>query len=147
MDATSEWYWEGNVVDAVAQHLLLTGWRIVSKADTHSRERGEDIRATNATTTLIVEVKGYPSKIYRDPRKAGEPKRTNPSLQAQHWYSHALLKVMRLQTEYSDAVVAMAFPDFPRYRALYEETRSGLQKLDVVVFFVQENGRVTTQGM
>jgi hypothetical protein len=48
---------------------------------------------------LLVEAKGYPSKNYRDPRRSGEVKPTNPTNQAQQWYSHALLKVVRLQTK------------------------------------------------
>jgi hypothetical protein len=98
MDVTTDWFWEGNVVDALALHLIRKGWLIKSKADTHSKERGVDIHATRKDQTLLVEAKGYPSKEYRDPRRSGEQKRTNPTNQAQQWYSHALLKVLRLQT-------------------------------------------------
>jgi hypothetical protein len=45
MDVTAAWYWEGNVVEAIAGFLEHTGWVIVSKADTHSKERGVDIHA------------------------------------------------------------------------------------------------------
>jgi hypothetical protein len=147
MDVTSDWFWEGNVVEAIGRFLTQNGWTIVSKADTHSKERGVDIHATRNGTILLVEAKGYPSRNYRDPRRAGEAKPTNPTNQAQQWYSHALLKVMRLQTNYPDAVVALGFPDFPRYRALYKETHRGLAKLGVAMLMVGMDGTVESWGL
>jgi hypothetical protein len=116
MDVTANWFWEGNVVEAIARFLVDDGWTIVGKADTHSKERGRYPRRARQPA-LLVEAKGFLAKIYRDPRRAGEVKPTNPTNQAQQWYSHALLKVMRLQTKHPEAVVALGFPDFPRYRA------------------------------
>jgi hypothetical protein len=147
MDVTADWYWEGNVVEAIARFLVQDGWTIVGKADTHSKERGVDIQATRLGQTLLLEAKGYPSKNYRDPRRAGEVKPTNPTNQAQQWYSHALLKVMRLQTKHPDAVVALGLPEFPRYRALFEETRGGLARLGVALLTVRGDGTVTTWGL
>lgn len=146
MDITSDWFWEGNVVEAIARLLMRDGWTVVGKADTHSKQRGVDIHATRSGRTLLVEAKGYPSKSYRDPRRAGEVKPTNPTNQAQQWYSHALLKVMRLQTKHPDALVALGFPDFPRYRALFEETHGGLAKLGVAMLTVHADGKVKTWG-
>ena len=74
-------------------------------------------------------------------------KPTNPTKQAQQWYSHALLKVMRLQTKHPEAMVALGLPDFPRYRALFEETHGGLKKLGVGLLSVRENGEVETWGL
>jgi hypothetical protein len=142
MDATTAWFWEGNVVEALARYLTDEGWTIVSRANTHTKERGVDIHASKGSAILLVEAKGYPSKDYRDPSRAGEKKKTSPTLQAQHWYSHALLKTLRLQTQHPAAAVAMAFPDFTRYRTLYEETRLGLEKLGVTLFGVKEDGSV-----
>lgn len=143
-DATSDWFWEGNVVDALVHALMQDGWSIVSRANTHSKERGVDIHAIRNGRVLLVEAKGYPSKSYRDPRRVGETKPTNPTNQAQQWYSHALLKVMRLQTRHPSAIVALGFPDFPRYRALFEETYGGLAKLGVAMLTVRADGNVET---
>ena len=92
MDVTADWYWEGNVVDAIARHLESDGWSVVTKADTHTKGRGVDIHAIKNGKVLLVEAKGYPSKNYRDPRRTAETKPTNPTSLAQQWYSHALLK-------------------------------------------------------
>jgi len=67
--------------------------------------------------------------------------------QAQQWYSHALLKVMRLQTKHPEAIVALGLPDFPRYRPLFEETHGGLRKLGVAMLSVRENGEVVAWGL
>jgi len=142
VDVTTDWFWEGNVVDAIARFLAKDGWTIIGKADTHSKERGVDIHAMRNGQTLLVEAKGYPSKNYRDPRRADDVKPTNPTNQAQQWYSHALLKVMRLQTKYPEAAVALGFPDFPRYRTLFEQTCGALAKLGVAMLTVRVDGSV-----
>ncbi len=92
------------------------------------------------------EPRGAPGN-YRDPRRAGEVKPTNPTNQAQQWYSDALLKVMRLQTKHPEAVVVLGLPEFPRYRALFEETRGGLAKLGVAMLTVRADGTITTWGL
>jgi hypothetical protein len=146
MDVTSEWHWEGNIVDAVIEYLIDGGWTIVSSADTYSKERGEDIRALKDGHNLIIEAKGYPSKQYRDPRRAGEKKRTNPTTQAPKWYSHAIFTAMRLQHQNMSATVAVALPDIPRYRALHAETAASLTKLNLTMLFVDEEGDVDRLG-
>ena len=139
VDVTTDWLWEGNVVNALARSLASKGWTIESQADTHSKERGVDLRASKDGTTLLVEAKGYPSTSYRDPRRAAEHKPTNPVNQAQ-------LKVLRLQSAHPQAKVALAFPDFPRYRALFGETKLALQKLGVAILFVNTDGEVSELG-
>lgn len=147
VDVTSDWFWEGNVVNALAHSLASRGWKIESQADTHSKERGVDLRASKGGRILLVEAKGYPSTTYRDPRCADERKPTNPTNQAQQWYSHALLKVLRLQTAYPQARVALAFPDFPRYETLFRETKLGLEKLGIAVLMVTSSGQVREWGI
>jgi hypothetical protein len=50
--------------------------------------------------------------------------------------------VLRLQTKHALALVALGFPDFPRYRTLFEETRGGLAKLGVAMLMARADGRV-----
>lgn len=142
-DIPDDWFWEGNVVETLVRHLEQDGWYLLNKADTASKARGHDIHAQKENRTLLIEVKGYPSTSYRDPNRAQEKKRTAPTIQAQHWYSHALLKAMRLQTSYPNATIAVGLPDFPRYRKLFEETGLALQKLNLQIWGVSEDGEVT----
>jgi hypothetical protein len=137
-----DWFWEGNVVSAIARHLEVQGWTILSTADTATKARGADIHAQKGKDVLLVEVKGYPSTSYRDPKRASERKPTSPAVQAQHWYSHALLKALRLQHQTPVACVAIGLPDFPRYRALLDETEAALGKLGVSVVLVGSTGQV-----
>jgi len=54
---------------------------------------------------------------------------------------------MRLQAKHPEALVALGFPDFPRYRALFEETRGGLGKLGVAMLMVRTDQSVETWGL
>ena len=146
-DAASAWYWEGNVVDTIAQQLAAKGWRVVAKANTRSKERGVDLHVERDGRTLLIEAKGFPSTSYRDPRRAGEIKLTKPNQQAERWYSHALLKAMRLQAAYPNAIVALAFPDFPRYRDLFAETQDGFAKLGLAFLTVDKVGNMNAWGL
>lgn len=144
---TADWFWEGNVIESLAEWLRSKDWSIVSQSDTRTKQRGVDLCIRKGLLDILIEAKGYPSHIYRDERRAGEKKPTSPTLQAQHWYSQALLKTLRLQNANPSAKVAMAFPDFPTYRRLFGETAAALTCLEVAVFFVKETGEVESFGI
>lgn len=144
MIATEEWFWEGNIVRLLVQHLTNEGWSVHEVADTLSKAVGTDVIAERAGERLIVEVKGWPSTVYRDARRAGEFKATAPTNQAHQWFSHAVLKGMRMLASDPTAKTALAFPDFPRYRALATEIRPSLERLSLDIFFVAEDGSVQT---
>ena len=92
---------------------------------------------------VLGEVKGYPSASYRDPHRVNERKLTNPTNQAEKWFSHTLLKVLRLQTAHPQAKVAIAYPELPRYRVLFDETKLG-PKLGLAILMVDSSGRLST---
>jgi hypothetical protein len=143
--AEREWFWEGNVQAMLCTWLVSSDWHLDRVMNTATKERGTDIEATGPAGRLHVEVKGYPSKSYADPRRAGEVKPTKPALQAKHWFADALLKTVRLRDAHPDEHIAMAFPDFPRYRSLLDDTRRGLTALRIGVFLVTSDGSVTIQ--
>ena len=138
-----DWYWEGNVQATVARHLKATGWSIKFFSDTARRQHGDDIRAWKDGRTLRIEVKGWPTKgRYADPRRTGEVKRANPSTQAAHWYGQAILHVIRCLDAHPQDEVAIALPEWPRFRSLVNGTETGLRRLGVGLFFVSESGQV-----
>lgn len=116
-----EWHTEANVQAALVTALAGEGWRILSVANTATKEHG-DVIASRDGRTVGVEVKGFPSRSYADPARAGEAKRTSPSTQAGHWYSQAVLAAMRLRGKEPSWGSVIALPDFPRYRDLHAET-------------------------
>jgi hypothetical protein len=133
---TTAWDWEGNVQAAVARRLERDGWSILSTADTARRQRGDDIRAMKDGRELVVEVKGWPPSTYADPRRTGEVKRTNPTVQAHHWLATAILGSMRVLGTRPDTGVSIALPDHPRYRDLVGEIGQQLSALGIDIIWV-----------
>ncbi len=138
------WFWEGNIVKAVSTYLQAEGWSKPSIANTESREAGVDIATMKDGKLLLVEVKGYPSKLYQRGKNKGLLKPTNPSTQARHWYGEVLLSAILWQDRFSYAnpEIAIAFPDFPTYTKLVNRTRHALTRLDIYVYIVQETGAI-----
>jgi Holliday junction resolvase-like predicted endonuclease len=141
-DATEDWHTESNVQAAVVTAFAADGWRVLSVANTAAKERGIDIIASRHSQSVGVEVKGFPSRSYADPARAGEVKPTQPSTQARHWYAAAVLAAMRLRGKEPTWRSAIALPDFPRYRDLHAETRGSLSAAGIEVWWVQADGTV-----
>jgi MarR family protein len=138
-----DWFWEGNIQAGMVRYLSAQGGVIRSVVDTASKARGTDIVASLHGRVLHIEVKGWPSTTYADPRRADEIKRTQPTNQASHWFAGAVLSALRLRGKNPDDRVLMVFPDFPRYRNLADETAATLRTVDVEIWFVKESGAVS----
>lgn len=141
-DLGGEWHTEANVQAAVVTALAGTGWRILSVANTATKEHGIDVIAQRERRTAGVEVKGFPSRNYADHTRASETKRTSPSTQAAHWFAQAVLAAMRLRGKEPDWLSVMALPDFPRYRDLHAETAGSLTAAQIEIWWVQPDGTV-----
>lgn len=137
-----EWHTEAQVQSAVISFLVRTGWQITSAADTARREHGIDIVAMRQGHTVAIEVKGFPSRQYADPSRAGEEKRTQPSTQAKHWYAEAVLAAMLTRSRRPQDQAVIALPDFPRYRKLYSESAGSLGQCAIELWWVSEDGAV-----
>ena len=107
------WHWEGNVQAAVIAKLEKDGYIITRCADTGSRERGKDIEAQKNDRCLWVTVKGFPE---------GTP-RTQPSIQAGHWFKQGLFDILAWRGEDTEVELAYALPDYLRYRKLAEKVK------------------------
>jgi len=137
-----DWFWEGNVQARIVEHLERQRWNVVHVADTGRRERGPDIDARKLHRPLLVEVKGFPSDRYRDPRRASERKPTSPRLQARHWFAEAFLKVVTLADQADAWETAIGLPDLDPYEDLVRECERSLQALGIGVYFVHRDGTV-----
>lgn len=141
-DQSEEWHTEADVRASLVTALAAQGWRILSVANTATKEHGIDVIAFRDGQTVGIEVKGFPSRGYADPSRAGEVKRTTPSTQAGHWYSQAVLAAMRLRGKEPTWRSVITLPDFPRYRDLHAETVESLIAADIEVWWVDRTGAV-----
>ncbi|HVV75138.1 MAG TPA: hypothetical protein VHC43_03805 [Mycobacteriales bacterium] len=140
-DAMHAWPWEGAVQKVFQDWLEGYGWTVTGTADTATRERGVDLLAHRRGRQLGGEVKGWPSTKYADPRRADEVKRTQPTNQASHWFSQALMKAMMLLETHPDHESLIVLPDYPRYRDLAHRTSRGRSAADIHVVFVTSEGQ------
>jgi hypothetical protein len=141
---SEEWHTEANVQAFLVTALVSDGWRILSVANTATKEHGIDVIAGGDGQAVGVEVKGFPSRGYADPTRSGEVKRTSSSTQAGHWYSQAVLAAMRLRGKEPEWLSVIALPDFPRYRELYAETSGSLAAAQIAVWWLSQDGIVHT---
>ncbi len=129
-------FWEGNVQSAVVDYLSARNYRIVSVADTASRQQGKDIVAVAPSNdTLWVSAKGYPAGT----------ERTNPRTQARHWFAHALFDLILWHGDDASKALALALPDRTTYRSLARRAGWFLASLDACVYWVAEGGSVTPE--
>lgn len=139
----ADWFWEGSVQDALIAYLVSAGWLIERTADTASRQQGIDVVAVRGERRLAVEVKGFPSTTYARGPKMGQPKPTAPTLQARHWFAGALLTAIATKGKEPAFEVALALPDVPRYRRLFDQTRWAFERLAIGLYLISESGAVT----
>jgi hypothetical protein len=115
-------------------------------ADTASRERGIDIVAEWEAGTLAIEVKGFPSRGFADPRRVNEKKKAHPSAQATGWYGRAVLEAMPTWSRMPHAQPVIALPDFPRYHDLYRETAESLERCGIELWWLPRTAVSHWQG-
>ena len=134
------WPWEGRVQEVFANLLVSHGWHLESVSDTATKEPGIDVLATNEGRLLGAEVKGFPSRGYEDPAKAGQKKPTNPNGQAKTWYAKGVLAALLLRRVEPHRESLLVLPDCARYRELASDTRSALAAAGIHLVLVREDG-------
>jgi hypothetical protein len=130
-----KWFWEGNVQSKVISYLATQGYQIRSVADTASHQQGIDIVAEKDGKPIWVSVKGYPRGT----------ERTNPSVQAGHWFKEAIFDIIAYRERDKNVLLAVAFPDFPRYRSLAKRVTWLKPVANFNYFWVKESGEVAAE--
>lgn len=141
--ATDEWFWEGNVQAKLIAHLVEQGYDVVRVADTGSREAGTDVVARRDGRLLHVEVKGWPSHVYRDITKSHLVKPTSAATQARVWFNDGIVHTLRLRHAHPDDQVALCLPERTSYTNLLKGVASSLDRCAVQALLVREDGSVT----
>jgi hypothetical protein len=127
------WYWEGLVQSRVEQWLLEHGYRILRTANTATKERGKDIEAHRDGIPMWVTVKGYPTGTAK----------TQPGVMAPHWFKDAVFELLVWRGESDAAELAIALPDFPRYRKLHDRVHWLQPVVNWQTIWVDQAGLVT----
>lgn len=126
------WFWEGNVQSQVVRYLSLHNYQIRSVANTATHEQGIDIIAEKNGKPLWVSVKGYPKGTAK----------TKPSTQAAHWFKQVIFDIIKYRGLDKNVSLAVALPDFPRYRSLTNQVSWFKPIANFTYFWVKENGEV-----
>ena len=138
-----EWFEETNVARKIRSFLEKQGWRIV-KFNEDKRLRGPDVVAVKGDRKLVIEVKGYPSTRYVRGEKKGKLKPTPPNLQAKHWFSEALLSVIRVKSQNSMVEIGIGLPKFQKYVQLISDVEILKKCLGIKFYIVKKDGGVET---
>jgi hypothetical protein len=129
------WFWEGSVQSKVISYLAIQGYQIRSVADTASHQQGIDIVAERDGKPIWISVKGYPQGT----------ERTNPSVQAGHWFKEAIFDIIAYRERDKNVLLAVAFPDFPRYHSLAKRVTWLKPVANFNYFWVKESGEVAAE--
>lgn len=129
------WYWEGNVQNSVVTYLKNDGYTIHNIANTATREHGKDIKAEKEGILLWVSVKGYPRGTAK----------TSPTTQAGHWFKQVIFDMIQYREEDSHVTLAVALPDFPRYRKLAKKIGWFKTSAQFTYFWVQPSGIIRAE--
>ncbi|MDX9864086.1 MAG: hypothetical protein RBT34_04700 [Anaerolineaceae bacterium] len=130
-----DWFWEGNVQSDIVKFLVSQGCQIRSVADTASHQRGIDIMAEQNGKNLWVSVKGYPRGTAK----------TRASVQAGHWFKHAIFDIIEYRERDKDALLVVAFPDYPRYRKLAKMISWLQSAADFKYYWLKETGEISVE--
>lgn len=143
-----DWYYEGNISRMLVLYLEGLGYRITKDNSKDPSARGEDIIAVSRDgITEIIEVKGYPTGYYTKGSNIGKKNKTNPKLQAKHWFSEAMLSCFSNYSKHRNSnkfVIALAFPLVERYKELLKKVEDYFTdyNLPFKVYFVDNEGSV-----
>ena len=155
MDSFSEqnnWYHEGQVSKKLVEYLKARGYTISKDNSDRISARGADIIADIQGEKEIIEVKGYPTTVYMIGKDKGKQKRTDPKLQAKHWFSEALLSSIfnyQQSKEKYSFNLALAFPLIDRYKELIGKVEDFFTdyNISIKVYFIDMNGTVTIDNL
>jgi hypothetical protein len=133
---------ENELVQTLAEYLRQNGYRIDKQLTT--LEQGIDLDATHIASgqRLVVEAKGGTSSKESTAR-FGKPFSQN---QAKSHVSVAFYCAARMSQKYAPQAVqvALAFPDDKNHQGFVEAISSALKKLEITVYFVDQNRQVRT---
>ncbi|EJQ85275.1 hypothetical protein V7123_18610 [Bacillus toyonensis] len=135
---------EGEVIEFVCNYLAEHDFEIIQKLST--KEQGDDIVALKSGMKLIIEAKGE-SSSNKNSNRYGQP--FNYSQVKTH-VGVAVYKILEILTrEMNDGnavVVGMALPNNENHRKCVTKISLAIKPLNIVLFWVNEDGSVDIEG-
>ncbi|MFY2154926.1 hypothetical protein ACOSZF_04435 [Cytobacillus firmus] len=135
---------EGRVIECVCNYLNEHDFEILQKLST--TEQGDDIIAIKSGVKLIIEAKGESSSNQNSSRY-GQPFTYN---QVKTHVGVALYKVSEILTRElnsgNDVVVGIALPGNEHHRKCVGRISGVIKPLNIVLFWVNEDGSVDVEG-
>lgn len=130
---------ENDVVNAVARYLARAGW--VPQSTAFVTEHGHDLVLKRGAEVLMIEAKGAGSS-------KGHTSRFGLAFDSRQVGDHVAKAAARCLEVWStgEARPGMALPDNAAHRSRVEKMMAALDRLGVVVFWVADDGTVTTSG-
>lgn len=130
---------EDGVIDGVRDELVSQGWELVSRAT--ASQHGDDLVMRRGDVSLVVEAKGAGSS------KPGTARYGKPFNRGQVFdhVAKAILKALRVVSA-GNGQAGVAFPDNADHRREIDQVRPALASAGIVVFWVDDDGRVRTDG-
>lgn len=139
--APTDWDWEGNLVETLAQWLKERGWHEVSRANAALREHGIDLVVERDAKTRVIEVKGWPAATHTTGAKSGTRKRWRSTM-GRNYLGDLVLSAMVLRSSRPDDEVAIAVPNRETFLSLLDRIRSSLETLGIGAYVIDEGGGV-----
>lgn len=127
---------EDEVIDAVIGFLEDKGWIIESRCT--AQQHGEDIVALRNGDRLVIEAKGASSSKPHTNRYGFE----FSTGQIFDHVAKAILKALRVVGR-RETRTAVALPDNDGHREEIKQVHDALRRLDISVFWVSSDGKVT----
>ena len=152
MNHKEDWFYEGQISRKLVKYFKSNGYNIVKDNSDKISLKGEDIIVECNGEYEIIEVKGYPTTYYTQGPKKGLPKKTNPKLQAKHWFSEAVLSSFNNYKRHrgKDSFrIALAFPLVERYKELIAIVEDYFtdNNISLNVYFVNKDGQIIIDNL
>jgi len=137
-----DWFYESRIQLVIKESLISDGWNLLKESVTSLRETGPDLFMEKNSEKLRIEVKGWPSNNYVKGKNKGQKKKTNPAIQARHWFGEALLTLILAKCIDPKLKIAMGLPIKKTYETKWKEIEWLRDKLGLEVYWVSEQGIV-----
>lgn len=147
------WFSEEFISERLVSYLKENGYKIHKDPTNKTPEKSETIiTASKFFTKEIIEVKGFPTELYRGAASRETPRNSSHIQHAKNWFSEALMNsFVNFGKYYSNdsADVAMALPNVDKYKAIIGKVQDYFSSNDLYfkIYLINEDGTVEVSNL